>query len=378
MPKQKRKHKKIKICFISTKAYPLFNQSVDEVHGGAEIQLYLWSTELAKDPIFDVSFVVGDFGQAKTEKIEGVTIFKSANILKKDNFLIKSSQAIAYYRLMKKIDADLYVTTAVNSLKAVVSFFCKINGKKHLYRTAHTGAVDLSCIKNKGIQGFLYKYGLENADFVVTQAEEHRELLRQNHNMESTVIRNSFRLNQQKNTFAKEYTLWVARYCKWKNPDLFIKIVKKLPAEKFIMICPVNIKGNSEYENFVKKVKKIKNLLFIEQVLFHEIQQYFDKAKLFINTSDYEGFPNTFIQAGIGFTPVVSLNVDPDSFITLNNCGYYADGNFPEMINQIKILLANPTLRKKLGDNISRYIAQYNDIGKNIRVLKKLILEKME
>ena len=54
---------KIKVCFVCPKAYPLFNETVEGVFGGSEVDLYYLGTELAKDGDFDVSFVVADYGQ---------------------------------------------------------------------------------------------------------------------------------------------------------------------------------------------------------------------------------------------------------------------------------------------------------------------------
>ncbi len=52
----------IRVCFISPKAYPLFNPNVEAVFGGAEVDLYYLATELAKDDSFTVSFITADYG----------------------------------------------------------------------------------------------------------------------------------------------------------------------------------------------------------------------------------------------------------------------------------------------------------------------------
>lgn len=53
--------KPIRVCFIILNAYPLFNLEVKDVIGGAEVDLYLLATELAKDKNFQVCFVMGDY-----------------------------------------------------------------------------------------------------------------------------------------------------------------------------------------------------------------------------------------------------------------------------------------------------------------------------
>jgi len=70
---------KIKVCFVSPKSYPIFNKEVKSVFGGAEVDLYFIGTELAKDPAFDVSFLVADYGQDDLELRENIKICKGVN-----------------------------------------------------------------------------------------------------------------------------------------------------------------------------------------------------------------------------------------------------------------------------------------------------------
>ncbi len=52
--------KPVKVCFVSPKAYPLFNPDCNGAFGGAEVDLCLLSTELAKDQNFHVAFITAD------------------------------------------------------------------------------------------------------------------------------------------------------------------------------------------------------------------------------------------------------------------------------------------------------------------------------
>ena len=76
----KESNKKIKICFVLTYGYSLFNLDKNNPIGGAEVQLYKISKALVKDGRFDVSFVVGDFNQKDLEIREGIKIYKILHI----------------------------------------------------------------------------------------------------------------------------------------------------------------------------------------------------------------------------------------------------------------------------------------------------------
>lgn len=366
-----KKNKKIKICYISTYVYPLFDSECLSIHGGSELQSYLIAKELSRNEDFEISFVTGDFGQKNIESYENIKLFKSFNPRSKDGLLQKFVQSIQYYRLFKRINADIYFTSAANSTVGLVSLFCKLNNKKHIHRTAHETEVNLAYSK-KGILGKIFIKGLESSDLVITQNENHKKLLRENHGINAKVLKNSF-IIKTNNMSDKISVLWVARCDYWKRPELFIELAEYIPDKRFVMIAPP-VNENEEYQKEIKKkANEIENLTFIDKVPFNEIQEYFDNSKIFVNTSEYEGFPNTFLQAGIGKTPILSLNVNPDNFINKYNCGFFCENNFTKLVENAKVLIDEEEVWKEKSENISKYVKKQHDIHKNVEQLTNWI-----
>jgi hypothetical protein len=69
------------------------------------------------------------------------------------------------------------------------------------------------------------------------------------------------------------------------------------------------------------------NLRFIESVPYHRIQDHYDRARIFVNTSEWEGWPNSFIQAGLGRAALLSLAVNPDGLFEKFRLGVWAGGD---------------------------------------------------
>ncbi len=154
---------------------------------------------------------------------------------------------------------------------------------------------------------------------------------------------------------------------------MLLELALNLKSEHFTMICPYNKKDKVEWEKLKQKANDIGNITFIEKVPFNEIQDYFNKAKLFVNTSDYEGFPNTFLQSAQAKTPIVSLNVNPDNFITEKECGIFADGDFNKMVEETKKLLQNEFKLENKGENCLNYLKKNHDITIVVKQLEQII-----
>ena len=74
------------------------------------------------------------------------------------------------------------------------------------------------------------------------------------------------------------------------------------------------------------------NVRIVERVPFEQMPAVYRRAKAYVSTgsSDFEGFPNVFIQAAASSVPILSLEVDP-GFVEATNCGYVAHGDLDRL-----------------------------------------------
>ena len=353
-----------KICFIAPKAYPLFNPDVKEVFGGAEVDLCFLAKELAKDKNFQVSLITADYGQEKFEIIEDIRIIKGVDF--KKNPIIG---AIMVWRALNKAHAEMYMIKTISPGMFLVAFFCRLKGRKFLYRTSNTNSCDGTYLKQHSILGRIYKCALRTATHVFVQNKTDRENLERTTGVSSTVIPNGHQLTKLCES-ERDTILWIGRSVQIKRPMLFIDLAEKIRDEKFTMICQ-QATGDQKYQELVRRARQVENLEFIERVGFDEIHSYFQRAKVFVNTSDAEGFPNTFIQACQHGTPILSLNVNPDQFLEEYNCGIFCNGNVERLADSLKLMLAGNT-SLEMGKNARRYVEQNHDIRDVAEKYKKL------
>jgi glycosyltransferase involved in cell wall biosynthesis len=357
--------KSIRVCFVAPKAYPLFDPGIEEVFGGAEVDLYFLATELAKDAGFEAQVIVGDYGQAREEVREGVRIIKGLSF--------KQPAVIAMaglWRALRRADADVYFIKTVSPGVPLVALFCKASAKVFVYRTSSAAQYDRAYRQHHRLMGRAFDWALRRARVVFAQSEEAASALRHDVGISTIqVIPNGHRLSPLKSV-TREVILWVGRSDRMKRPDLFLDLAAALPEERFAMICQ-RATGDEDYPALVRRAGTVPNLQFTERVRFDQIDPWFQRAKVFVNTSDSEGFPNTFIQAAQWATPIVSLNSNPDDFLVQHNCGVFANGSFDRLKEGLRFLLDRDRF-VEAGANARHYVEQNHDVRRIVETYKQV------
>lgn len=358
---------KIKICFVAPKAYPLFNPTVTGVFGGSEVDLYYLATELARDGDFQVSFVVADYGQAATEVSSGVTLIKSLSP--------GSNPIIGAWRVwqaLQRADSQFYMLKTASPGTPLVAYFCRRYDRKFVYRTANSRECDGDYLRRHRLLGRAFAWSLRQAELVLAQSRDDAENLLRTVGVAAKVIPNGHRLTIIEQERNRDIILWAGRSAVFKRPELFIDLADSMRQQQFVMICQ-RATGDSHYDKLIERARPMKNLDFISRVPFHEIDSFFQRARVLVNTSDSEGFPNTFIQACKCATPILSLGVDPDGFLGRHRCGICCMGEIRRLKETLEYMLENDRC-VELGRNGLEYARQHHDITEVARQYKKLFV----
>ncbi|MBU0712513.1 glycosyltransferase [bacterium] len=372
---------KTKLCFVSLGSYPLFNPKCDRTFGGAEIQMYLLAKELSKNNDFELSFIVGDFGQEKIEKYGKISVYSSIKPNSKRTLFSKlyPRSKILLLNLLRKIRPDIVIQRSASAGTGMLCFFAHLFGAKFIYMSAH----EIDCNggyekQNNWLIGKFFQYGIRHADLVVTQSKEHQQMIKECHRKESLVMPSMYEIPNESiiDTAKKDIILWVGRVEDWKQPDLFIELARHFPNERFIMIAPISNNQPKYYENLKRELSKVNNVEHIHYVPFKEIDNYFRRAKVYVLTSRYEGFPNTFVQAAKNKTPLLSFSVNPDGIIQKYNCGLFAKGDKKTLKIHLGELLSKREKREELAENAYQYARKRHDITRIAKeysqILKRL------
>ncbi len=361
----------VKVCFIMLQSYPLFNPEIKKIFGGAEVDFYYLATDLAKDNNYNVSCIVADYGQPPVEVRHGVTLIKTVNF--DENLFL---WGLRLWRGLRLADAQIYVRELSSLVTVECALFARLCRRKFVYRTAHSRECDGTYLKRHWFRGRAFVWALRCADTVITQNTEDVEKMLTTTGVSSIVIRGAHFLPPMRSGDERDMILWMARSDSFKRPELFLKLARQMPDKQFTMVCS-KATYDDRYDELVEKAKQVQNLEFIPGVPFNELEDYFDRAKVFVSTSASEGFPNTYVHACKCATPILSLKVNPDNFITKYECGMCADDDWDRFVDMLNKLL-EPDTAGFYGQNGRKYVDENHSIGKIIEDYKKIFRQLMQ
>lgn len=358
------------ICFVSPFGYPLLvNRGVGPA-GGAERQFFLFGQGLSAKG-WRVSFITN---LPNYECLEQKPIFPS---FQADFSYLGGSKWrmpfnwFSFWSALKKADADFYVLKVPGHLLPLMAAFCRLHRHKLVFWAQMSFDANPHERSFGGLPGLLQDKGIHHADIVIAQNREQQEAFLRNYGIKADLVQSicgSIASGNPITDYRHADILWAGNTHAKKRPEVVLDLAVLMPDLQFVMA--MNIGDHSRFEALRIKAEGIPNLQFLGQVPPREMESWFRRVRIFLSTSEREGFPNTFLQAWMNGVPVVSLQIDPDRVIQEKGLGLVVaeeelrlasgDGKaFARyLMPHIRTLLSDETLRQSVGQRVRSYVEE--------------------
>lgn len=344
----------------------LLEHAICKVMGGAEMQAYYLSKEFERKG-HEVHYA---FNSSENLPIRNGKIVY--HILHDYGGLFCWFNFFSVGDLITRVNPDIIYQRCKSAYTGIAAYYAKKNSIKMVYHVAS----DNNCWEEKipintaylpnMINEYLGRYGIKNAHVIIAQTHQQQRWLKKNFNRDSIQLPQVLPVPSP--PFKKStppIISWIANIKLWKQPEIFIKLVEECQDlnAKFVY-AGRSTKG--EYQKMlIEKTKKLSNLEYLGEIPFERTNELFSKSSIFVNTSlPYnEGYPNTYIQAWLRETPVVALNHDPDELLKEKKIGFHSR-NFEQLVKDVRYLIENEDIRKKMGKKAREYAVDNHDIEK--------------
>lgn len=345
-----------KICILGLEDYPMLAGDGSGHIGGESVQHVLLARAW-RDMGLEVSMVLHDLGQPREtviDGIRGIAAFAPRAGVRIVRFV--HPRITGVLRAMRTADADVYYQSPAGAYTGVAAWFARRHRKRLVVRIAS----DLNCVPGQQLIRYrrdrkLYEYGLRNATLVAAQTERQRTLLREHYGIESAVINMAVERAEPTAPAARDIdVVWLGNLRPVKRPELLLELARRLPHRSFVMAGGSLPRLRGYFDELSRAAARMANVRFLGPVTYADTGALFGRARLHVNTSSAEGFPNTFLQAWARAVPVVSF-FDPDLLIERRGFGLRAT-DVDDMAAAIEALLVDPGRAAALGAAARAYV----------------------
>lgn len=351
------------VCFVGYFNLPIVARGFEQYRtGGEEVQQTLLARALAKRG-YRVSMVVADYGQPDGQTWQGITTFKTYRPeagLPAVRFL--HPRWTSLWSALKRANADVYYVSPAGAQLGQVVLFARLHDRRVIFRSAH----DANCSpETLMIQLWrdrrLYEYGLHRADAVLAQTVPQQNMLHKNYGVESQVAAMMVEPASSNLAFSDRDVdvLWVNNLRRFKRPDRFVDLARLLPDLRLHMVGGAVPGFDDVHQSLARDLPGVPQVTWHGAVPYHDVNELYERARVFVNTSDTEGFPNSYLQAWIRGAPVVAF-FDPGGIIAREGLGVIPKST-GDMAVAVKRYLDDAQAWQEASHRCLRYMAVHYD-----------------
>jgi glycosyltransferase involved in cell wall biosynthesis len=351
----------MKICIVGLDDLPALVPGFS-AHGigGEPVQRSLLAKALAQRG-YETTMVVGDYGQEDGAEYHNVPTYKAYRFdagVPIVRFIYPRWTGM--WAALRRADADVYYTSCAGMTLGLLAMFCQRHNRGLVFRLASDSDADpRQLLVRYWRDKKLYEYGLRRSHVVLAQTFNQQRALKQNYGISQSKVADMLvdpPTDELELSDRDIDMLWVSNLRNLKRPDLALELAKQLPQHRIHMVGGLVAGFRDCFEKTRKLASAMENVIFHGPVAYHDIGHIFDRTRIFINTSDVEGFPNTYLQSWRRGVPVVAF-FDPDGIIQREGLGT-AVTTMEEMARAVESLLLEDFLWQETSRRCSRYMEQ--------------------
>jgi hypothetical protein len=350
----------VKILFLSSHAHWILDERESRTSGGAELQVALLARELASMG-HEVVIAAGDTGQSDGSVLQGVRI-RNAGKFQTGRMGEMLGAVPRVFSVLREERPEWVVVMGWTAWLFLLWLLRPLLGYRLDFICALDSEINGAFMRENPVLGRFFDFAVQRADARHAITREQKEVF-EKRGLDATLYRYLVFPRKSDAAAAKDVDfLWVSRCQPIKRPSLFLDLAEALPEFRFEMVCPAE--NRALWKEISARAKQISNLSFIESVPYHEIQGRYDAARVFVNTSEWEGWPNSFIQAGLGRTALLSLDVNPDGIFERFGLGRFAGGDFERLKSEARGMMRDAAGLARMQEGCARFVAEMHDNAK--------------
>ena len=310
-----------KICFLLPSHW-------GAARGGAEYQAHVLAEHLHRTTDHEVVYLARRI-PTQTESSGYRLVRFGGGIHQRFGFFW---DAVSLYQTLADLKPDLIVQRVACAYTGIAAWYAKRQNSTLVWHiSSDRDVANLLHLATRDIPGIIdtlfFKFGAKNASSVIAQTHTQGALFKKLYGRSPTAVVPNFH-NAPPNNPRKsdQFTvLWIANLKRLKRPEIFLDLAHDLEEHNISFKVIGRHNGSTWCDGIIERIELSRNVEYLGELEIEEVNAQLEAAHLLVATSEFEGLPNTFIQAWMREVPTVTLDIDPDGVISRHNLGFKAE-----------------------------------------------------
>jgi glycosyltransferase involved in cell wall biosynthesis len=329
----RRVHQAHDVAFHVPLVGPLLRPGAELPSGGAETQIVIIARELARRGL-RVAVIVSD--PDLPPRVDGIDLIYMPPPRRRGPF--------AFGRFMRTLaavraaGAPVVVQCNASTETAYVALAARLTRSRFVFQTVNVVDFDFDRIAPSRLRRVAYELGVRMADEIVAQTQEQVRLSRERFGRPARLAVCVSEPAPPRET-APDAFLWVGRLTWYKRPHAYLDLAEALPEARFRMVgVPSPEDGRRLAAEIAERAASLPNVELLAPRPRDELGPLYAAAVAVVNTADFEGMPNIFLEGWARGAPALAEIHDPDGMIAREGLGLFADGDPARMVELARSL----------------------------------------
>jgi glycosyltransferase involved in cell wall biosynthesis len=327
--------------------------------GGAETQVALVARELARRGL-RVAIVVHDVGLPPS--IGGIDLIVQRGLRSRLPAL-RSVEAFA--RTLASVirgRAPVVVQCNASVETGYVGLATRITGRRFVYATVNVVDFDFGRIEPSRLKLAGFRAGVRLAHEVVAQTAEQVRLAHERYGRGARLV-HCVAEPAPLREGEPEAFLWIGRLAVYKHPEAYLDLAEAVPEARFRMVgVPAGPDGPRLAAAVAERAAALPNVELLEPRPRPELGPLYDSAVAVVNTADFEGMPNVFLEGWARGVPALALRHDPDGMIERDRLGAFAHDDPARLADEARALWAARGDQRELSERCVAHMREHHSL----------------